>query len=613
MRLREVANSRRTAASSARPSASITSFHRAASRSLSPEQTWPMVCVAKSSPPPGLSRIEPAISSCSRAQATISSPGCVSSSLGWRISMRPLFSGKRAEWLACEPVHRPLGVGFGAEALVEPDCVLVPVEHGPLEPAAAALDRHPGQTLEQRAADAATAMLGHDEEVLEVETWLREERREGVKEEGEPDRLAVVLGDERLRVASLAEQVARKPFLGHRDLVLQLLVAREAPDQVRDQGHVPQLAGPDAERHFGRSRRRKTKRIAPCVSEKLAILLSTSPASRPASMRSVSRSGPRRAREAVPPTQQPRGRAGEGEDGGRDRPPGGAGGRAPGPPQPRKPQSPGHPLPPQHRRAPRRCWAVSDLDHLQVFDRAGDRARVHVIEEEARIWMTLPQLRRRLPAHVAEDVARTGRLDNRGVGSLDQLVQWRCGLGVAGVGHDLAVDVDAISIAAHGPVVQLDALVLDPCHRAGCLRGHVADLELGPHDPVPVGSPADLPQFLEVPLDAGRADESERTPVDENAMQHEGRQAESVVAVKMGDEDDLDVAWVDSKTMHVRQERRAAVQEHAAIDHHGPVVAVQRERRAAAEERELYAMVTAGLRYTSWIACSNSMPSFIGR
>src|SRR5439155_12128411 len=133
------------------------------------------------------------------------------------------------------------------------------------------------------------------------------------------------------------------------------------------------------------------------------------------------------------------------------------------------------------------------------------------------------------------------------------------------------------------------------------------------HDAVPVGSPADLPQFLEVLLDAGRADESERTPVDENAMQDEGRQAESVVAVKMGDEDDLDVAWVDSETMHVRQEQGAAVQEHAAIDHHGPVVAVQRERRAAAEERELYAMVTAGLRYTSWIACSNSMPSFIGR
>src|SRR2546428_1598176 len=291
MRLREVANSRRTAASSARPSASITSFHRAALRSLSPERTWPMVCVAKSSPPPGLSRIEPAISSCSRAQAMISSPGCVSSSLGWRISMRPLFSGKHAQWVAGEPVHSPLGVGFGAEALVEPDCVLVPVEHGPLEPAAAAVDRHLRQTLEQHATDAATAMLGHDEEILEVETRLGEEGRERVKKESEADRLAVVICDQRLRVAPFAEEMSRQLFLCHDHFVLELLVAREAADQLRDQGHVLQLAGPNANCHLGRSRSRKTKRIAPWASEKLAILLSTSPGARPASIRSVSRSG----------------------------------------------------------------------------------------------------------------------------------------------------------------------------------------------------------------------------------------------------------------------------------------------------------------------------------
>jgi hypothetical protein len=48
--------------------------------------------------------------------------------------------------------------------------------------------------------------------------------------------------------------------------------------------------------------------------------------------------------------------------------------------------------------------------------------------------------------------------------------------------------------------------------------------------------------------------------------------------------------------MHVRQEGRTAVQQHAAIDHDGPVVAVQRVRGAATEERELYAMVTAWFR-----------------
>src|SRR2546429_4809137 len=62
-------------------------------------------------------------------------------------------------------------------------------------------------------------------------------------------------------------------------------------DQLRDQRHVLQLAGSNAQGHLGRSRKRKTKRIAPCVSEKLAILLSTRPAASPASMRSVSLRG----------------------------------------------------------------------------------------------------------------------------------------------------------------------------------------------------------------------------------------------------------------------------------------------------------------------------------
>src|SRR5205814_10414944 len=65
--------------------------------------------------------------------------------------------------------------------------------------------------------------------------------------------------------------------------------------------------------------------------------------------------------------------------------------------------------------------------------------------------------------------------------------------------------------------------------------------------------------------------------------------------------------------VHVGEQRRAPIRKQAAVDQHSPVVAVERERRTAAGERELYAMVTAGLRYPSWIACSNSMPSFIGR
>src|SRR5439155_11998860 len=212
-----------------------------------------------------------------------------------------------------------------------------------------------------------------------------------------------------------------------------------------------------------------------------------------------------------------------------------------------------------------------------------------------------------------EHVPRSGRLDDSHVGALDQLVERRGRFGVPGIGDDLAVDMDPVTGAAHRAVIQLHRLVLHPCYGPGRAGRDVLHLELRPHHAIPVRPPADLPELLEVLLDAGRPDKGDWPPVHKDAMQDERRQAQRVVAVEVREKNGLDAAWIDPEPVHVGQQRRAAVQQHAAVDNHSPVVAVQRERRAAAEERELYAMVTAGLRYTSWIACSNSMPSFMGR
>src|SRR5438477_2215808 len=200
MSLRASPNSRRTAASSAWSSSSTTDSQRSASRSCSPALTWPMVWVAKTRPPPGLSRIEPAISSWPRAHLTISSPGCVSSGLGLSTSIPRLLSGKAVERITGEPVHGPLGVRFGAELLVEADRVDVPVQHRPLEAAAVALHRDLGELDQQRFADALAAVRLRHVEVLEVQPGLGQERRVVVKEEREPDRLSVVFGEQRLRV-----------------------------------------------------------------------------------------------------------------------------------------------------------------------------------------------------------------------------------------------------------------------------------------------------------------------------------------------------------------------------------------------------------------------------
>src|SRR5450759_593132 len=252
-----------------------------------------MVWVAKRRPPPGLSRIWPAISSWPRAQPTTESPGCVSSFLGRRTSMRNLFSAKRGERLAGQPVHGPFGVGLRAQSLVEGNRLAVPVEHRPLEPAAFPLHGQAGELFEERAPDAATALLRDHEQVLEIDSRLREEGREVVKEKGKAHRSAacqvIVLRDQGLRVVVWPEQVGGEPVLRHGDLVLQLFEMRQPTDQLRDHRNVGALARPDDHRHWGRSRSRKTNRIAPWVSEKLAILLSTSPAARPASMTSVSR------------------------------------------------------------------------------------------------------------------------------------------------------------------------------------------------------------------------------------------------------------------------------------------------------------------------------------
>src|SRR5438034_4752148 len=240
----------------------------------------------------------------------IFSPGCVSSSFGRSTSTAELFSAKRLERLAGQPVERPLGVRPGAQALVETNRLLVPGEQRPLEPAAPALQGELGEMGEQRATDAVAAVVGKNEQVLEVEAGPSQECRESVKEEGETDRLSVLLRHHCLRVRARAEETGIEQLLRQDHLVLQLLEARQLPDQAGNQRDVRPFGGADSKRHLtsprlravealrarafgGRSRSRNTSRMAPWVSEKLAILLSTSPAARPASITSVSRSSAR--------------------------------------------------------------------------------------------------------------------------------------------------------------------------------------------------------------------------------------------------------------------------------------------------------------------------------
>src|SRR5258708_12334537 len=99
-----------------------------------------------------------------------------------------------------------------------------------------------------------------------------------------------------------------------------------------------------------------------------------------------------------------------------------------------------------------------------------------MVEHEPGLRVPALQLGRRLPAHVAEHVARAGRLDDRDVGSIHQLVQGSGHLGIAGVGEDSAVDLDSIAVAATGALADLARLLLLAPPRPRSLRTPFAHL-----------------------------------------------------------------------------------------------------------------------------------------
>jgi hypothetical protein len=69
-----------------------------------------------------------------------------------------------------------------------------------------------------------------------------------------------------------------------------------------------------------------------------------------------------------------------------------------------------------------------------------------------------------------------------------------------------------------------------------------------------------------------------------------------VIAVKVRQEDDVDVNWLDAEAMHVRQQGRAGVEQHATIDDDGAVITLRGECGPRAEKCEFQATVTAGFR-----------------
>lgn len=76
---------------------------------------------------------------------------------------------------AGEAVGGPVALGSGAEGEVEVYARLVPVEAGPIEAAAAALERRARQMAQQRPSIAVAALLRLHEEVLQIDAAAAQE------------------------------------------------------------------------------------------------------------------------------------------------------------------------------------------------------------------------------------------------------------------------------------------------------------------------------------------------------------------------------------------------------------------------------------------------------
>src|SRR5205814_3844737 len=95
-----------------------------------------------------------------------------------------LSSREARDVVAGEAEDAPLIQRLRPEAPVESDRGLVPVQDRPFHAPAVALDRHLREIDEQRAADAAAAPLGYDEEILEIQAAPAQKRRMVVKPHG---------------------------------------------------------------------------------------------------------------------------------------------------------------------------------------------------------------------------------------------------------------------------------------------------------------------------------------------------------------------------------------------------------------------------------------------
>ena len=125
-----------------------------------------------------------------------------------------------------------------ANALVEIDGELIPVEHVPFESSAIPFDSNSRESRKQCMPNSFASRVRKDEEIFEEESSLSEERRVVVEEESEADFFSIGDRENHLSIRVIAKKSRSKFLLVGDAGVAETLVDGELANKVEHQGNV---------------------------------------------------------------------------------------------------------------------------------------------------------------------------------------------------------------------------------------------------------------------------------------------------------------------------------------------------------------------------------------
>ena len=149
-----------------------------------------------------------------------------------------LTSGQLLERIAGQTKDSPVVERPGADALVEIDRELIPVENCPFESAAVSLDGDLCKRRQQSEADSLSACIRSNEKILEINPALREEGRVVMKKESESHRLLIDARDDHFCGRAIGEKCIAKFFFSCDTRIAESLVFRETFDEFKNQWNV---------------------------------------------------------------------------------------------------------------------------------------------------------------------------------------------------------------------------------------------------------------------------------------------------------------------------------------------------------------------------------------